>query len=192
MKLQARKWLAASALLAASGMALWGANASNQGSATSAQAAATITAQQGRQAPVRRESMPPVTNGPAPRTGPASPFKPLDIPNFGPNYRANTDTQNPNRAQQEPSIGVNPTNPLNVVAAAKDERAGVNTKLVWIYTSFDGGVTWTNQIFPLLPPASPFSSDPVVTWSDDGICYVTALPYGGGANDGVQVARSLD
>ena len=41
-------------------------------------------------------------------------------------------------------------------------------------------------------PASPFSSDPVVNFSDDGQCYVTALPYGGGANDGIQVARSTD
>src|SRR5579859_7930308 len=142
--------------------------------------------------PVRRESGPPAPNGPAPRTGPAAPFQPLTIPNFGANVRANTDPQSPNRAQQEPSIAVNPTNVLDVVAAAKDERAGTNTKQVWIYTSTDGGVTWINQQFPLLAPASPFSSDPVVTFSDDGQCYVTALPYGGGTHDGVQVARSLD
>ena len=78
-----------------------------------------------------------------------------------------------------------------MVAAAKDERAGTNTKQVWIYTSTDGGQTWINQIFPL-SPTSPFSSDPVVSFSDDGQCYVTALPYGGGGGDGVQVARSLD
>src|SRR5215203_628736 len=51
-------------------------------------------------------------------TGPASAFRPLDDPLFGPNYRANTDPQSPNLAQQGPSISVNPTNPLNVVAAA--------------------------------------------------------------------------
>ena len=68
---------------------------------------------------------------------------------------------------------------------------GTNTKQVWIYTSTDGGQTWINQIFPL-SPTSPFSSDPVVSFSDDGQCYVTALPYGGGGGDGVQVARSLD
>ena len=79
--------------------------------------------------PVRRELLPPV-NGPAPRTGPAAAFEPLIIPSFGPNVRANTDPQTPNLAQQEPSIAVNPTNPLNVVAAAKDERGGVNTKQI--------------------------------------------------------------
>src|SRR5690349_11808876 len=97
---------------------------------------------------VRRESQMPVFNGPAPLTGPASPFQPLVIPSFGANVRANTDTQSPNRAQQEPSISVNPTNPLNIVAMAKDERAGTNTKQTWIYTSTDGGQTWINQIFP--------------------------------------------
>src|SRR5439155_11287710 len=66
---------------------------------------------------------------------------------------------------------------LNVVAVAKDERAGTNTKHVWIYTSTDGGVNWTNQQFPLRTPVAPYSSDPVASFSDDGVCYVTALPY---------------
>ena len=110
--------------------------------------------------PVRRESLPPLDNGRAPLTGPASPFRPLDTPIFGDNYRANTDTQSPNRAQQEPSIAVNPTNPLNVVAAAKDERAGTNTKQIWIYTSTDGGVTWINQQFPLVRPCVAFLQRP--------------------------------
>src|SRR5690242_12603433 len=56
----------------------------------------------------RRESAPPVVNGPTPLTGPASPFHPLTDPTFGDNVRANTDPQSPNRAQQEPSISVNP------------------------------------------------------------------------------------
>jgi len=141
--------------------------------------------------PARRESLPPPVNGPAPRTGPAAAFEPLTIPSFGANVRANTDPQTPNRAQQEPSIAVNPTNPLNVVAAAKDERGGVNTKQVWIYTSTDGGTSWINQEFPLRAPLPPYSSDPVVSFSDDGWCFVTALPYGGGTA-GIQVATSTD
>jgi len=150
----------------------------------------------------RRESGP-ISPGPPPRTGPVSPFKPLIIPNFGPNYRANTDPQSPNLAQQEPSIAVNPLNPLDIVVMAKDERAGENTKQDWIYTSTDGGVTWINQQFPLRSPPAPYSSDPVVTFTDDGICYVTSLPYiptgarasfpeGASTTVGVQVARSQD
>jgi hypothetical protein len=117
-----------------------------------------------------------------------SPFGPVT---WGDNYRSNTDTQSPNLAQQEPSIGVNPTNPLNVVVAAKDEREGVNTKHVWIYTSTDGGVTWINQRFPYRLPAPGFSSDPVVNFADDGVCYITSLPYGSGTI-GIQTARSND
>ena len=117
-----------------------------------------------------------------PITGPASAFSPLDVPNFGANYRANTDTQSPNFAQQEPSIGVNPLNPLNVVVAAKDERQGTNTKHVYIYTSTDGGVTWINQRFPYRLPAPGYSSDPVVNFADDGVVFVTSLPYGGGTS----------
>src|SRR6476646_10538216 len=178
MKISARKWLVAAILLAASGLGLWGL-AAPQAGGSSAQAAAPVTwgaatrlgslsaspLGQG----VRRESGPP-SQGPAPRTGPASPFNPLVPPNWGANYRANTDPQTPtNLAQQEPSIAVNPTNPLNVVVMAKDERGGSNTKQTWIYTSTDGGVTWINQQFPLLAPASAFSSDPIVNFSDDGI-----------------------
>src|SRR5438552_4137528 len=190
---QARKWMVLSALVTAMALATIGLTAPPSGSAAVATSPVSsvsfgVPAQVGGQ---RRESGPP-SNGPAPRTGPASPFRPLDDPSFGPNYRANTDTQTPNLAQQEPSIAVNPTNPLDVVAAAKDERAGSNTKQVWIYTSTDGGVTWLNQQFPLISPPSPYSSDPVVSFSDDGYAYVTALPYGGGANDGIQVARSTD
>ncbi len=194
MKLTLRKWLAASSLLAASGLGLWGVAAPLTGSAAHAAAPASqlgsglpVAGQQ-----VRRESTIPTWLGPVPLTGPASPYNPLDIPNFGDNHRANTDPQSPNLAQQEPSISINPTNPLNVVASAKDERGGTNTKQTWIYSSTDGGVTWINQMFPFAPSMSGFSSDPVVNFSDDGICYVTSLPYGSGGAPGIQVAASTN
>ncbi|HKP54863.1 MAG TPA: S-layer homology domain-containing protein [Chloroflexia bacterium] len=188
--------LAFLALLFASGLSVWSIFAPRQGYVVLA-AAPADGVQLAKSAPlaqsgeVRRESAVSAPSGQLPLTGPASPFQPLDNPVFGANYRANTDTQSPNRAQQEPSIAVNPTNPLNVVAMAKDERGGQNTKQTWIYSSTDGGVTWINQLFPFAPQ-SPFSSDPVVNFSDDGICYVTSLPYGGGTNDGIQIARSTD
>jgi hypothetical protein len=188
MRNTARNRLAALGLLAASGLAMWGVAAPLSGGAH----AAAPTGQSNSGQEIRRESTVPTWLGPVRITGPASRFVPLDIPNFGTNYRANTDTQSPNLAQQEPSIAVNPTNPLNVVASAKDERGGSNTKQTWIYTSTDGGVTWINQLFPFVGSPSPFSSDPVVNFSDDGLCFVTSLPYGGGANDGIQVAVSTD
>src|SRR4051812_8310699 len=77
----------------------------------------------------------PLENGPA--TAPAPPFttappaRVLNDPHWrSPNVRANTDATT--FAQQEPSIAVNPLNPLNVVAAQKDERSapgpGTETK----------------------------------------------------------------
>src|SRR6476646_7655620 len=190
MKSTARKWLAACVLLAASGLTLWGVAMPSSGVAARTQAGG-VNGQA-----VRHESTMPTWLGPKPLTGPAAPYRALerllDPPTWGDNYRANTDTQSPNLAQQEPSISLNPPNPLNVVVMAKDERAGSNTKQTWIYTSTDGGVTWINQMFPFPAPASPFSSDPIVNFSDDGYCYVTSLPYGGGTNDGIQVARSTD
>jgi hypothetical protein len=192
MKNTARKWLAASVLLAASGLALWGvASPLATGGAHAAAPAGQSGVEGGQGQTVRRESTMPTWLSPVRLTGPASPYTPLDIPSFGENYRANTDTQTPNLAQQEPSISINPLDPLNVVAAAKDERGGTNTKQIWIYTSTDGGVTWMNQLFPHRTPLPAFSSDPVVNFSDDGICYVTSLPYGSGSV-GIQVATSTD
>lgn len=121
-----RRWLAAAAVLAAFILGIWGIVSGLAGGAV-AHAAAPLptiagdTPAQTTQGAARRESGVFSHNG-APITGPASTYRPLDVPNFGANVRANTDTQSPNLAQQEPSIAVNPTNPLNVVAAAKDEQ----------------------------------------------------------------------
>jgi hypothetical protein len=203
MKIRARNYLATFVLLAACGLGISG--LLTPVAEDVAQAAAPysksvnfgVPSRVGQSREVRRESIPPFDNGRVPITSPASPFKPLIAsplggPVFGTNYRANTDTQSPNLAQQEPSIAVNPTNPLNMVVAAKDERQGTNTKHVYIYSSTDGGVTWINQRFPYRVTVPPSSSDPVVNFSDDGICYVTALIVGGGSTAGVQVARSTD
>src|SRR5437016_14302356 len=44
--------------------------------------------------------------------------------------------------QQEPTLAVDPTNPNNLLAAAKDWRTG--PKQVWHYRSSDGGRTWAD------------------------------------------------
>src|SRR3954471_1913737 len=50
-----------------------------------------------------------------------SKLQPQSDPVFSfPNTRANTDATT--YAQQEPSLAVNPTNPLNIISSAKDER----------------------------------------------------------------------
>ena len=118
-------------------------------------------------------------------------------PIFLPNHRANTDSTT--YAQQEPSIAVNPTNPLNIIASGKDERSapgpGTATKQVWEYTSTDGGVSWLNQAAPLVGPNSTRQSDPVNIFSDTGVAYACYLGYndGGGFTDtGIYVTRSTD
>ncbi len=122
---------------------------------------------------------------------------PLVNPIFAPNHKANTDATT--YAQQEPSIAVNPTNPLNIIASAKDERSapgpGTATKQVWEYTSTDGGVTWINQAAPIIGSDAVRQSDPVNIFSDTGVAYACYLGYndgGGFADTGIYVTRSTD
>jgi hypothetical protein len=58
-------------------------------------------------------------------------------------------------AQNETTIAVNPINPRNIVAGSNDyrvfnSRENRNDSSGWVYTSFDGGATWTNQALPHL------------------------------------------
>lgn len=127
-----------------------------------------------------------------------SPLRPLDSAIFGPNMRANTDATT--YAQQEPSIAVNPTNPLNIIASAKDERSApgpaTGTKEVWEYASVDGGQTWANVKAPLLGPNATQQSDPINIFRDDGVAYACYLGFkegGPSATDtGVYVTKSTD
>src|SRR2546426_1812162 len=61
---------------------------------------------------------------------------------FGTQYRV---TNTPG-AQNEVSIAVNPTNPLNIIATANDYRGGD----AWcgVYATRDGGRTWLEQLLP--------------------------------------------
>ncbi|MFL5733991.1 MAG: dockerin type I domain-containing protein, partial [Chloroflexia bacterium] len=101
--------------------------------------------------------------------------------------------------QQEPSIAVNPLNPLNIVASAKDERSApapnTATKEVWEYTSTDGGVTWFNQHAPVLGPNAVRQSDPINVFRDDGRAFACYLGYndsGGFTDTGIYVTQSTD
>jgi len=77
------------------------------------------------------------------------------------------------RMQNESSIAVNPTNPMNLIASAVDYRANSST---WVYVSHDGGKTWVNHNLGKPYPGWRSSNDPSVYFSLDGIGY---LCYGG-------------
>jgi hypothetical protein len=93
--------------------------------------------------------------------------------------------------QNETTIAVNPTNPMNLVAGANDYRVccdftGLNDGTGWAYYSFDGGATWHNVQLPGLTAetggAGTFqkldsAGDPVVAFSPDGTVYYANIVF---------------
>lgn len=80
----------------------------------------------------------------------------------------------------EPSISVNPENPLNAVALYQAGRVDTGCAQVNGYaTTFDGGKTWSYGPLPKLTQAvggtSPLASDPVVAFGPDNIVYANSL-----------------
>ncbi len=100
----------------------------------------------------------------------------------------------------EVSIAMNPTNILNAAGGAKDytvsyvsDDAGCGEFTVWMgtYATFDGGLTWSNDLMPGFPGddrPSPLSgngcnTDPVLVFDDDGTLYYSGLNYRGARDD---------
>jgi len=109
----------------------------------------------------------------------------------------------------ETDVAVNPTNPLNIVSVAKDYSLGQFSNLqndcsinlhplikweVWIgiYTSFDGGVSWSDDLFPGFPGDNRSTgvanqrcmTDPVVAFAPNGDLYLAADAWGAPRPDG--------
>jgi hypothetical protein len=92
---------------------------------------------------------------------------------------------NTNQARAESDIAANPNNPLQIVGASKKFR-DINTYDFWVavYSSSDGGSTWTEMELPtgswandLVNPVIVVS-DPTVTWDDKGRAYVVCSAFG--------------
>jgi hypothetical protein len=86
--------------------------------------------------------------------------------------------------QAEPSIAVNPQNPLNVVASYQSgRRANGGDATNGYATSFDGGATWTYGELPKLTnqidPKGTFqrASDAVVAFGPDNVVYANSLVF---------------
>lgn len=79
----------------------------------------------------------------------------------------------------EPSIAVNPENPLNAVAAYQAGRHEFGAAQYNGYaTTFDGGVTWEVGVLPNLTVGGTYdrASDPVVAFgSEEGLVYALSL-----------------
>jgi hypothetical protein len=94
--------------------------------------------------------------------------------------------------QHEPTLAVDPTNPNNVLVAAKDWRTG--PKQVWYYRSTDGGRTWADGLIESGASELPNASDPVLAFDASGVAYASFIGYN--QNDltvgGIFVTRSTN
>ncbi len=88
-----------------------------------------------------------------------------------PNIRINDDTTT--EIQNEQQIIANPLDPDNLVAVWRDFRLGY--RQIGIGASFDGGVTWTQQL--LQDPHYIWESDPGVTVDSAGNFFIVFLGF---------------
>jgi hypothetical protein len=101
--------------------------------------------------------------------------------------------------QNEPSIALNPSNPEHLVAGANDQ---LSSGAVWlaVYTSSNGGTSWTNGQIPATGALAGFqeASDPGVSFSQNGTLYYSGVAFNidrrsGAAVDGtIFVSKSTD
>ncbi|MFM8839795.1 MAG: T9SS type A sorting domain-containing protein [bacterium] len=95
--------------------------------------------------------------------------------------------------QNESSIAVNPTNPMNLIGSAVDYRASSSA---WVYYSMDGGRTWKNVNLGKPPKMMTSSNDPSVAFSRNGTGYLVYGAFGdrtkASPENGVFFARTTD
>jgi len=99
--------------------------------------------------------------------------------------------------QNEPSVALEPSNPQHLVAGANDQ---LSTGANWlaVYTSSDGGLSWTNGLIPNTGPLAIFheASDPAVSFSENGTLYYSGVAFnilrGNAVAGTVFVSKSID
>src|SRR4051812_25952541 len=101
--------------------------------------------------------------------------------------------------QAEPSIAVNPENPLNVVAAYQEgRRANGGDATNGYATSFDGGATWQSGELPKLTtqidPKGAFerASDAVAAFGPDNTVYINSLVFDQDTSNGLRSGMAVN
>src|SRR6266704_1686612 len=100
--------------------------------------------------------------------------------------------------QNEPSVALNPSDPQQLVAGANDQLS--TRDWLAVYSSLDGGITWTNGQIPTTGTLAGFqeASDPAVSFSQNGTLYYSGVAFNldrrsGTAVDGtIFVSKSTD
>ncbi|MBI3257916.1 MAG: exo-alpha-sialidase [Ignavibacteriae bacterium] len=104
-----------------------------------------------------------------------------------------TNENNDFPVQNESSIAINPTNPLNIIASAVDYRGGSSA---WAYISFDGGKSWADTNLGKPDSMTTAGNDPSVAFANDGTAYLCYGAFGdrSGANpaNGVYISITSD
>ncbi len=103
------------------------------------------------------------------------------------NVRINSD--NSGQIQNEQQVCINPINPNNVVAVWRDFRLGY--RRVGHAYSFDGGLTWTDELFPVT--GRPWHSDPGLTYDVNGNFYAVVIAFESDQSySGFEIFKSSD
>jgi hypothetical protein len=105
-------------------------------------------------------------------------------------------------AEVEPFVGVNPTNPANVVAVYQQDRySNGGSKGTVSSASFDGGLTWLQRPVPADTVCTggkyDRASDPWISFGPDGVAHAMSLvtdadPPAGFGDNGMAYNRSTD
>lgn len=125
----------------------------------------------------RAHPTPVIQPGPEPKMPMVPMIQSVPFPSLFLNVNTITEETDPLPVQNESSIAVNPTNPLNLIASAVDYRDGSST---WAYHSTDGGVTWENTNLGKARTGWTSTNDPSVCFDHEGRGY---LCYGGFSRD---------
>ena len=120
-----------------------------------------------------------------------------DVP-IGPNVLTNQDQTT--QAQNEPSIAVDPTNPMHIIATSNDYRLRVDPPpehdvRAGYYVSFDGGNTWPGDgIIDISTIPNTFAAgDPAIAIHDMHNVYYSYIAFNRSTDDGgVAVSKSTD